>query len=101
MFVLTTILAASALAQQYDLLLKGGHVIDPKNGVDAKMDVAVLNGKIAKVAASIPAAEAFKVADVTGLYVTPGIIDIHAHVYTGTGNKNLTGDSSVPLAGMR
>ncbi len=95
MFVLTTILAASALAQQYDLLLKGGHVIDPKNGVDAKMDVAVLNGKVAKVAANIPAAEAFKVADVTGLYVTPGIIDIHAHVYTGTGNRNLTGDSSV------
>lgn len=96
MLVLTTaLLAASTLAQQYDLVLKGGHVIDPKNNIDAVMDVAVLDGKIARVAAGIPASEGKKTADVTGLYVTPGIIDIHVHTYTGTGNKNLTGDSSL------
>ncbi|BDC47783.1 amidohydrolase [Bryobacterales bacterium F-183] len=96
MLVLTTaLLAASTLAQQYDLVLKNGHVIDPKNNIDAVMDVAVQDGKIARVAAGIPASEGRKVADVTGLYVTPGIIDIHVHAYTGTGNKNLTGDSSL------
>jgi dihydroorotase len=66
---------------QYDLLLKGGHVIDPKNGLDRVMDVAIQGGKVARVAAAIPAAEAAKTVDVAGLYVTPGLIDIHVHVY--------------------
>jgi len=91
------LLAAVALqAQTYDLLLKGGHVIDPKNNIDAVMDVAVSAGKIARVAANIPASEARRVANVQGLYVTPGLLDVHAHVYAGTGiPKVLTGDSSV------
>ena len=75
---------ASARAQEYDLLLKGGHVIDPKNGIDGRMDVAVANGKIARVARNIPAAAAKQTIDVSGLYVTPGLIDIHAHVFYGT-----------------
>jgi dihydroorotase len=62
-------------------LLKGGHVIDPKNGINRVMDVAVAGGKIAKVGENIPAADAKTVANVTGLYVTPGLIDIHSHVY--------------------
>src|SRR5690348_8182986 len=65
----------------YDLLLKGGHVIDPKNNIDAVMDVAISKGRIARVAANIPSAQAAKTADVSGLYVTPGLIDLHAHVY--------------------
>src|SRR5579871_2011665 len=76
------VLASGLLAQApYDLVLKGGHVIDPKNGIDQMMDVAVSNGKIARVAANIPASEAKRIADVAGLYVTPGLIDIHVHVY--------------------
>jgi dihydroorotase len=74
--------ASAALAQNYDLLLKGGRVIDPKNKIDAVMDVAVSNGKVARVAADIPAAQARRVADVKGLYVAPGLIDIHVHVFT-------------------
>ncbi|MEP7366491.1 MAG: hypothetical protein ABI972_24805 [Acidobacteriota bacterium] len=70
-----------AQAQSYDLLLKGGHVIDPKNNISRVMDVAVTGGKIARVAENIPAAQARRVADVAGLYVTPGLIDIHVHVY--------------------
>lgn len=65
--------------QQFDLLLKGGHVIDPKNNIDANLDVAIANKKIQKVAANIPASSSKKVIDVTGLYVTPGLIDMHAH----------------------
>jgi dihydroorotase len=74
---------AGALAAQpaYDLLLKGGHVIDPKNKISQVMDVAIAGGKIARVAKDIPASEAKKTANVTGLYVAPGLIDIHAHVY--------------------
>ena len=77
----------SLTAQQqpsYDLLLKGGHVIDPKNNISKVMDVAIAGGKIALVAENIPAAQAKIVAPVSGLYVTPGLIDIHVHVYTGT-----------------
>lgn len=93
----TLILIAPLLlsAQPYDLLLKGGHVIDPKNKVNAVRDVAITNGKVARVAADLPASQAKRVANVTGLYVIPGIVDIHAHMYTGTGLKGLTGDSSL------
>jgi dihydroorotase len=85
-----------ASTAKYDLLLKGGHVIDARNSVDAVRDVAIKDGKVALVAASIPAAEAGKTIDVAGLYVTPGLIDIHAHVYTGTGERgSYAGDNSV------
>jgi dihydroorotase len=70
-------------ASRYDLLLKGGHVIDPANGIDAKMDVGISSGKIAAVEKNIPANQAGKVVDVSGLYVTPGLIDIHYHVGHG------------------
>src|SRR5437879_758594 len=69
----------------YDLLLKGGHVIDPKNGISAKRDVAIKDGKIAEVAADIPASRSLKTVDVSQFYVTPGLVDIHVHVYAGTG----------------
>ena len=77
-------LTVSAQEPMYDLLLKGGHVIDPKNNIDKLMDVAVRNGKVASVAENIPASKAKTVADVKGLYVTPGLIDMHVHVYNAT-----------------
>ena len=90
--------AAGLAAQEpaYDLLIKGGHVIDPKNNLSRVSDVAVAGGKIARVAPGIPAAQAKVVADASGLYVTPGLIDIHAHVYTGTPMRaSLRADSNV------
>lgn len=94
--VLTGFLYTASAQPKYDLLLKGGHLIDPKNNIDRVMDVAVSGGKIALVAAEIPAAEAARIADVQGLYVTPGLIDLHVHVYAGTGiAKAYTGDLSV------
>jgi dihydroorotase len=68
-------------AAQYDLLLKGGYVIDPANNISGLMDVAVQGGRIARVAENIDTAQARQVVDVSGLYVTPGLIDIHVHVY--------------------
>ena len=85
-----------AFGQTYDLLLKGGHVIDGKNRISAVRDVAIRDGKIAEVAANIPAARAHKVVNVAGLYVTPGLVDIHVHVYAGTGQRGAySGDNSV------
>ncbi len=76
---------ATLLAQtpHYDLLLKGGHVIDPANHIDEVLDVAVFQGKIAAVAKNIPPDQAGKVVDVSNLYVTPGLIDIHYHIGHG------------------
>jgi dihydroorotase len=88
--------ASLGFAQQYDLLLQGGHVIDAKNNIDAVRDVAIRDGKIAAVAARIDPAQAFKVVNAAGLYVTPGLIDIHVHVYTGTGEpRSYAGDNSL------
>lgn len=73
----------SAQVPHYDLLLKGGHVIDPANHIDEVRDVAVFQGKIAAVEKNIPSEQAGKVVDVSKLYVTPGLIDIHYHVGHG------------------
>ena len=71
-------------AQEYDIVIKGGHVIDAKNDIDAVMDVAIKDGKIAKVAKNIDAKQALQSVDAEGLFVTPGLIDIHEHVFAGT-----------------
>jgi dihydroorotase len=94
--VLALCFATVGFAQDYDLLLQGGRVIDAKNNISAIRDVAIKDGKIAAVAAKIDAASAFKVVNVSGLYVTPGLIDIHVHVFAGTGERNsYAGDHSV------
>jgi dihydroorotase len=71
------------MSPRYDLLLKGGHVIDPANHMNEVRDVAVLQGKIAAVEKDIPVDQAGKVVDVSKLYVTPGLIDIHYHIGHG------------------
>jgi len=71
-------------SQTYSLVIKEGHVIDPKNGIDAVMDVAINDGKIVQVAKNIDASQAVQVVNAKGLYVTPGIIDIHTHNFVGT-----------------
>lgn len=68
-------------SHQYDLLLKNGHLIDPRNHIDGKMDVAIAGDRIAAVGPDLNPALAAQVVDVAGHYVTPGIIDIHVHVY--------------------
>ena len=80
----------------YDLLLVNGHVLDDKNHIDATSDVGIKDGKIAAVAAHLDPKNALKTIDVKGLYVTPGLIDLHTHVYTGTGEKgSYAGDLSI------
>lgn len=98
--LLTTLLPAlSTIASEpeftYDLLLRGGRVIDPKNELDAVRDVAIWGGRIARLADGIPAERARTVVDASGLIVVPGLVDLHAHVYSGTGRRDLAGDLSV------
>jgi dihydroorotase len=100
--------AAIACAQvRYDLLLKGGTVIDSRNRVHAVRDVAVAGGKIASVSENIPASMAVKTVDVAGLYVAPGLIDIHTHVMAMSGlrgtipeDQNVWADSHTFRAGV-
>ncbi len=66
---------------KYDLLLKGGKVIDPKNNRNQLLDLAIKDGEIACVVPEIEAGLADQVVDLSGMYITPGLIDIHVHVY--------------------
>ncbi|HBQ83847.1 MAG TPA: amidohydrolase/deacetylase family metallohydrolase [Bacteroidales bacterium] len=82
----------TASSQTIDILLKGGHVIDPKNNIDGKMDIAIGDGKIVQVSKDIPVKNAKRVIDVTGLYVTPGLIDMHVHAFHGTNPESYIAD---------
>jgi dihydroorotase len=93
-FALLTLSCCLMAQTSYDLLLKGGHVIDARNKISARRDVAIADGKIAEVAPSIEASRAKKVVDVSGLYVAPGLIDLHVHIFAGEGSA-YTGASSV------
>jgi dihydroorotase len=84
----------------YDLLLKGGHVIDPSQDLRGALDIAVENGKIAKVAANIPAAGARRVVDIPGKTVTPGLIDLHTHVFDGVAANGVHPDIAGVHAGV-
>jgi dihydroorotase len=86
-----------ARAQAYELLIKHGRVIDPGNRVDGPMDVAIAGDRIARVAADIPATQARRVIDATGLVVTPGLIDLHTHVFVG-GRPEVFADGSFSVS---
>lgn len=83
-FIFCLFLSLEGYMQSYDLLIKGGHVIDPKNNIDKKMDVAITEGKVALVADNIEERLATSVIHAEGLYVTPGLIDMHSHHFFGT-----------------
>jgi dihydroorotase len=82
--LLLNLLALALNGQSIELLLKNGHVIDPANNINSKMDVAISGGKVVKVAPTITAADAKQVIDVNGFYVCPGLIDLHTHVFVGS-----------------
>ena len=71
-------------SQTYSIVIKGGHVMDPKNNIDQVMDIAIDSGKIVKVEKNINTNNASQVVDAKGMYVTPGLIDIHTHDFWGT-----------------
>ena len=81
---------------RFDLLLKNGHLIDPKNGINAQRDIAVKDGLVAEIGENIPCDQTKQSIDVKGLLVTPGLVDIHTHMYATTGYKDAwAGDNSI------
>ncbi|SEJ28463.1 dihydroorotase [Cyclobacterium xiamenense] len=100
--VLLPFLSTSVLAQDIDLLLKGGHVLDPKNGINEPMDLGITGKTIVKVEKNIPASAAKKVLDIKGLYLTPGLVDMHVHVFHGadTDSYIANGLTSLPPDGF-
>ena len=85
---------------RYDLLLRGGRVIDPASKTSAALDVAVRAGRIARVAPSIPPSDAREVIDAAGCLVTPGLIDMHVHVYDGVAPISVPADAHCIAKGV-
>jgi dihydroorotase len=82
--VFLLLLETGSHAQTFDIVIKGGTLIDPKNKLNELMDIGIQDGKITQVAKNIDPKQARQVVDATGMIVTPGLIDIHAHVFAGT-----------------
>lgn len=82
-FALLVILSFAVKGQEIDILIINGHVFDPKNQIDKPMDIAIADGKIIRVAQHLKTEKAKQIIDATGLYVSPGLIDIHTHVFVG------------------
>jgi dihydroorotase len=78
---------------RFDLLVKGGEVVDPGAGLGGLLDVAINKDRIAAVAPDIPTDSAWRVIDATGQYVTPGLIDLHTHIYRGVGYFGVDADA--------
>jgi len=84
LLILLVVSSPDVYGQQYDLLIQKGRVIDPKNNLDEVLDIAVKDGKIAKAGKNIPSEQAVKVINAKGFLVTPGLINIHTHVFVGS-----------------
>jgi dihydroorotase len=85
---------------RYDLLISGGRVVDPSQGLSAPHDVAVSGHTIARVAPAIPRADARRVLDAAGKIVTPGLIDVHVHVYDGVAPLGIPADPNCIAKGV-
>lgn len=96
------LMSGSLLAQNYDILIKGGHIIDPVNNIDQVMDIAIKGNKIAAIEKEISANQAKKVVDASGLIVSPGLIDMHTHNFYGTVHNRYLANSfsAVPPDGF-
>ncbi|MEK9516431.1 MAG: amidohydrolase/deacetylase family metallohydrolase [Flavobacteriaceae bacterium] len=96
------LVSGSLLAQNYDILIKGGHIIDPANNIDQVMDLAIKGNKIAAIEKKISANQAKKVVDASGLIVSPGLIDMHTHNFYGTVHNRYLANSfsAVPPDGF-
>lgn len=89
-----------AAPPKYDLIVKGGRVVDPSQGLSAERDVAIRNGKVALVSTDLPASDAQHVIDARRKIVTPGLIDIHVHVYDGVAPLGIPADPNCIAKGV-
>ncbi len=96
-FVLLSPVQAQQAPLPYRIIIKGGHLIDAKNNIDEVMDIAVQDGKIARIAKNIDTTLAAQTVNARGMYVTPGLIDIHAHVFYGSEPDNYLSNGMVAV----
>jgi dihydroorotase len=85
---------------QFDLVIQGGTVIDPAAGIDGRRDIGIVGDRVAAVDTTIPAGEAARVIDATGRIVSPGLIDIHTHVFRGADYFGIDADSLAWRSGV-
>jgi dihydroorotase len=85
---------------RFDLLIKGGEVLDPQAGYHGKMDIAVKRGRIEAVEKNIPRDSSFDMIDASGQYVTPGLIDMHSHLYSGVTYWGIDADAIGSQSGV-
>ena len=102
LLIIAIMISGLIKAQTYNIVIKGGHVIDPKNNIDEVMDIAVKDGKIVLITKNIDAREGIQVVNANGLYITPGLIDIHVHVFNGTNldQQYMNGPNAIPPDGF-
>jgi len=84
----------------YDTLIRGGLVVDPSQGIHERMDLAITHGKVAALQESIPANQARHVVDAQGRIVTPGLVDLHTHLYWGVSHYGLDADENCVMKGV-
>jgi len=98
---------SGAIAQQteaakpYSIVIKGGHIIDPKNNMDALMDIAIKDGKIVAIAKNIDGSQATQLVNAKGMFITPGLIDLHVHFFWGQdGSGYMNARAGLPADGF-
>src|SRR5215208_4086423 len=91
--------AAMGPNDKFDLLIKGGEVLDPSQRLRGVRDIGIRNGIVESVQAGIPAERALRLIDATGRLVTPGLIDLHAHTYPYGSGIGIPADELVPHQG--
>jgi dihydroorotase len=102
LLIISLMITGLIKSQTYNIIIKGGHVIDPKNNIDEVMDVAVKDGKIVLIGKNIDEKDGIQVVNARGLFVTPGLIDIHVHVFNGTkpDQQYMNGPNAIPPDGF-
>lgn len=74
------------MIKKYDLIIKGGILVDPAQEIHNSKDIALVTGKVAEITDHIPEDQGRCVVDVSGRFVTPGLIDLHTHLFKGISN---------------
>ena len=102
LLIISLMITGLIKGQTYDIVIKGGHVIDPRNNIDELMDIAVKDGKIVMIAKNIEEKDGIQVVNASGMYITPGLIDIHVHVFNGTNldQQYMNGPNAIPPDGF-
>ena len=98
LFLLALLFVTKSLSgQNYDIVIKGGHLIDPANNLDQPLDLAIIGNRIVAVEKTISSKQAKKIIDASGLIVSPGLIDMHTHNFYGTVHNRYLANSFIAV----